>query len=403
MLTKNSSVLFTTFSMWENGQRMPTNGNLEPLRDFLVPKVKRLTLMDQPHPGSDIVMVRTEEYLNHNEKPIIHSPSWQMQLLSPLLKLFNKNSTQIIFKVRDFLSVFDLGIGKRIQYDYFVGVECVNTIAGILLKRLGRVRHVIYYVLDYSPNRYKGILNKIYLALDRYCAIHSDLIWDVSKTMQPARIAAGLNSKKSAPVIHVPIGVFPQQLIFTPLSQRIPFSVVYLGTLSEEQGPDLIVECMPKIIKKYPQSTLHIVGGGENNLKRLRALVKTLGIETNTTFYGYVVKNIDMAKILSKCYVAVAPYRDYPESTRKYADASKMRSYAAAGLPIVTTTIPPLGKELHELGGAIIASDNKEGFTKAILSVFSSKKMYANMNKIVVRFAQNNTWDNEFTKAFSKS
>ena len=389
--------------MWANVTLMPTNGNVEPLRDFLVPLINHLTLIDQPHPGSEIVLPIIEEYSNQQLKYVPHSSSWWMFLLSPFLKLSNFQGTQFFFKTRDFLSVFDWPLKNGLKYDYFIGLECINTLAGLILKKIGRVNKVIYYVLDYSPIRYKGVFNKIYLALDRYCAMHSDYIWDVSKEIQPARIKAGLASKKSAPVIHVPIGIYPKQLISTSVDQRIPFSLVYMGTLGEESGPDLAIEMMPLILKKYSKTTLHIVGGGQKNLERLKDLVKSLNIESHVTFYGYVVKNIDMAKILSRCYVAVAPYRDFPDSTRKYADASKMRSYAAAGLPIITTKVPPLGKDLQKIGGSIITSDDKEGLAEAVITLFSSPKLYANMHKVLLKFAKTNTWNDEFSKAFSKS
>jgi glycosyltransferase involved in cell wall biosynthesis len=326
-----------------------------------------------------------------------------MFFLWPFLNLSNSQGTQLFFKIRDFLSVFDWPLKNRYKYDYFIGLECINTIAGIILKKLGKINTVIYYVLDYSPSRYKGFFNKIYLALDRYCATHADFIWDVSKAMQPARIASGLNEKKSAPVIHVPIGIYPQQIISTPTRQRISFSLVYMGTLGKESGPDLAIESIPTILKKFPKTTLHIVGGGQKNLERLKALTKSLKIESKVIFHGYVVNNIDMAKILSRCYIALAPYRDFPESIRKYADASKMRSYAAAGLPIITTAIPPLGKDLQEFGGSIIVPDNKEGLAEAIIALFLNFKLYAKMQKAVIKFSKENTWNNEFYKAFSKS
>ncbi|MEK7090982.1 MAG: glycosyltransferase [Patescibacteria group bacterium] len=389
--------------MWTNGTRMPTNGNVEPLRDFLVPRVKRLVLIDQPHPGSEVVMPIIEEYSNQQLKYVSHSSSWWMFLLLPFLKLTNFQGTQLFFKIRDFFSVFDWTLMNKFKYDYFIGLECINTLAGIILKKLGKVNKVIYYVLDYSPSRYKGIFNKIYLFLDQYCAVHADYIWDVSKAMQPARIALGLDEKKSSPVIHVPIGIYPQQLLSAPINKRLPFSLVYMGTLGEESGPDLAIEAMPLVLKKFAKTTLHVIGGGQKNLERLKNLVKSLGIESKVVFYGYVVKNIDMAEILSHCYVAVAPYRDFPDSTRKYADASKMRSYAAAGLPIITTAVPPLGKNLQEIGGSIIAPDNKEGLTDAVITLFSSPILYVKMHKVLLKFAKVNTWDNEFSKAFSKS
>ena len=403
MLTKNSSVLFATFSMWTNGQRMPTNGNLEPLRDFLIPRVKKLILIDQTHPGSETVIPKIEEYYNHDPKCANHSPSWWTYLLKPILQLTNTNRTQIFFKIRDFLSVFDWITRDKDHYDYFIGMESINALAGIMWKKIGRVDKVIYYVLDYSPDRYGPMLNKIYLALDRFCATHADFIWDVSKAIQPARIKAGLIPKKSAPTIHVPIGVYPQQLIFTPVKDRQPFSICYLGTLSKEQGPDLAIAMMPEILKKYPKATLHIIGGGQKNLDRLKVQTASLKLTREIIFYGFVAENDDMARILSHCYVAIAPYRAFSGSIRQYGDSSKMRSYAAAGLPIVTTQVPPLGRDLQKLGGAIIAPDNKEGFARAVLSLFSNPKLHATMFKQVIKFAKNNTWDNEFDNAFSQS
>ncbi len=401
MLTKDSSVLFATFSLWTHGQRMPTNGNLEPLRDFLVPRVHKLVLIDQPHPGSDQVMPIIEEY--RENRIIKHPASRWMKLLIPILKLTNQNKTQVAFKLRDFFSIFDWMFRNSTHIDFFIGMESINTLAGIILKKFGRIERVIYYVLDFSPLRYHGFINKVYLFLDRFCATHADFIWDVSKMIQPARIKAGLIQQKSAPLIHVPIGVYPQQLIFTPPRHRQPFSICYMGTLSEEQGPDLAIEILPIVLKEYPSATLHIIGGGQKNLDRLKALTKSLGLTHKIIFYGFVIGSAEMSKILSQCYIALAPYRAIPGSIRQYGDASKLRSYAAAGLPIITTPIPPLGKDLQELGGAIIVEDNKKDLANAVLALFSSPKRYATMRKQVIKFAQNNTWDNEFSKAFSQS
>lgn len=398
-----NNVLFATFSMWTDGCRMPTNGNLEPLRDFLVKQAKKLILIDQPHPGSDRVMPIIEEYANHHLQPVQHAPTWWMYSLRPFLDLTNNQGTKIIFKIRDFLSVVNLAFRNKVNFDYFIGMESINTLAGLLLKKIGRINKVVYYVLDYSPHRFGPLLNKVYLALDRYCAIHADYVWDVSRAIQSARILAGLDPKKSAPVIHVPIGIYPQQLIFTPVSQRQPYSIAYLGTLSKEQGLDLIIEMMPLILNQYPKATLHIVGGGQENLDRLKNLATFLKISGRVTFYGYVVENIKMAKILSNCVIGVAPYRTFPGSIRQYGDASKLRSYAAVGLPIITTSVPPLGKELQKLGGAIISPDTKEAFAKTVTLLFSDLNLYAKMREVVINFSKKNTWDNEFNKAFSQS
>ena len=51
MLKKKMSVVFATFSPWENGARMPTNGMIEPMLKFFYPRTSKFLLIDEPHPG----------------------------------------------------------------------------------------------------------------------------------------------------------------------------------------------------------------------------------------------------------------------------------------------------------------------------------------------------------------
>ena len=233
--------------------------------------------------------------------------------------------------------------------------------------------------------------------------MHADFIWDVSKVFHPTRIKFGLDPQKSAPVIHVPNGLYPGQTMITPIRQIEPYSLAFMGTLGEENGPDLAIETLPLILKKYPRTKLHIVGGGNNNLNRLKLLAKSLGVIKHIRFWGFVVDSREMSRIVSKCFVGLAPYRSFPGSIRYYGDATKIRTYAAAGLPVVTTDVPPLGRELYEFGGALLVSDTKEDFAKAVISVFSNKMLYTQLRRQAIKFAKNSTWDNTFTQAFYRS
>ncbi len=400
-LTKDTSVLFATFSLWANGKRMPTNGSVEPLRDFLVPRVKKLILIDQLVPGEPDISYKIEEYSGDKTTFIPHKMGWWFIFLSPFLHVTNTNSTQIPFKIRDFLSVIDWVVRDKTVFDYFIGLESVNAIAGIFLRRIGRVKKVIYYVSDYSPNRYRnGLFNRVYLWLDRFAATNSDYIWDVSKAMQPARIQSGLNPGLSAPVIHVPNGLYQEQIKSLDVTHIRPYSLVYMGTLGSENGPDLIIQAMPKILKKIPKANLSVIGGGEN-IHVLRRIVSELNLKGSVTLYGYVPDGVKMAKLLQKCAIGVAPYRSIPGSIRYYADAGKIRAYCAAGLPVISSDVPPLGKEVAAYGGAVIVSDTIDEFAKSAVTLFTNRSRYLTMRKNAFNYARNSTWENTFIKAFS--
>lgn len=398
--SKSSKVLIATFSPWKNNIRLTINGNLEPMRDFFVPKTKKTVIIDQPYPGSEFVMPRLEVYEAGNLKKIRRSVVFTY-ILYPFLLLFNKSGTNIFFKIRDFGSVIDWSILNPEKYDFFIGFEAINAIAGVLLRSFGRVGKVVYYVSDYSPNRYKQKwFNSLYLWLDRFAAIHSDCIWDVSKAMQPARIKAGLDPRKSATVIHVPNALYPSQIKFASLNKIKRYSLVFMGTLGVENGPDIAVEALPIVLRKFPKTILHIIGGGKEDVDRLQKLTEKLKLKERVVFHGFIANREKVSEAIRIFYVALAPYPFIEGSPRLYGDATKIRAYLAAGLPVITTHIPPLGKEAAEKGAAILVGDNSEAFAKAIIQVFSSRNLYLRLRKNAIRFAKNNTWENEFAKAF---
>jgi glycosyltransferase involved in cell wall biosynthesis len=400
-LAKTHSILIATFSPWHNGKRLPINGNVEPLVDFFTAKLRKTVLIDQVYPGSDFVMPNVEVY--KLKKKTIKKLSWWVYLLFPFLKLTNTGATHITFKLRDFLSVIDVGLRTQKAYDFFIGLEAINALAGVILRKMNKVKTVIYYVSDYSPNRYKqGWFNALYLWLDRQAAMHADIIWDVSWAMQPARIKAGLDPKKSAPVLQVPNALYPKQISQATENEIIPYSLVFMGTLGRENGPDLAIESLPLVLKKFPKAQLHIVGGGEGNDERLAKLAKKLKVEKSVVFHGFIADREKVSSTIKGFSIALAPYLAIPGSARLYGDATKIRAYLAAGLPTITTHVPPLGKDAEKKGAAIIVKDNKKELADAIIKIFFDKKLYDSLRKNAYNFAKHNTWDNEFKKAFSK-
>lgn len=401
-LTKDTSVLFATFSLWANGKRMPTNGSVEPLRDFLVPKIKKLVLIDQLVPGGEDISYKVEVYTNGSLTYTSYAPSWWYVLLKPLLLLTNKNGTQISFKIRDFLSVIDWPFRNKSTYDYLIGLESVNALAGILLRRLGRVKKVIYYVSDYSPNRYPHqAFNAVYLALDRFCATHADYIWDVSKAIHKARISAGLDPMKSAPALHVANGLFSDQIIRGASGKKQTHALAYMGTVGPENGPDVAIKSLAIVRKTYPDAQLHMIGGKPSDFSWLVPIIKKYNLGNAVIHHGFVPKAGEMAEIMDTCMVGLAPYRAIPGSPRYYGDAGKIRAYAGAGLPVICSQVPPLGKEAADFGAAVVTLDDPQYFAEAILALFSNSSRYDRMRAKAREFAKHNTWTNQFSQAFS--
>jgi len=402
-ISESSSVLFVTFSRWANGRRTPTNGSLDPLRDYLVPKIKRLVIIDQPHPGSDRVMPVIEEFDKHNKNPNVNKSSRFLYFLEPLLRKNNVSKTQPIFKIRDFLSIIDWAFRDNTRFDYCICLESINTIAAIMLRKLGRVKKVVYYVSDYSPNRYPSKwFNSLYLYLDRFCVTHADITWDVSKAMQKARIEAGLSPVTSSRVVHVPNGLYPAQIRFSPVAKINKHALIYMGTVGADNGPDIAIKALEIILKKFPDTKLHIIGGTKEDLAWLKKLVQKIKLEDHVVFHGFIESGVEMSKVIRSCMLGLAPYRNIPGSIRLYADAGKIRAYCASGLPVVSSQVPPLGLEVAKRGGALIAKDNAASFAKSIEDIFKDSNLYSELRKNAILFAKYSTWENTFSNAFEQ-
>lgn len=403
MTKRKLKVLFATFSPWENGKRMPTNGMIEPMLKFFLPKTEKFVLIDEPHPGSSRVLPIIEIYSKGKLRKKTGT-SFFVNWIYPFLVLRNSVGTRIPFKIRDLFSSIDYYLTTKEKFDLFIGLESINAISGIILKKLGAVKKVIYYVSDYSPQRYKaGWFNKIYLELDRFAVAHSDYIWDVSLAMLPARIKAGLDPQRIAPVIHVPNALYPEQINYLSIEKTEKFSLVFAGTLGPENGPDIAIEAMKFVIKKYPNSKLHIYGGGESDLKRLTKLTEKLNLQKSIVFHGFMSDQIALSNEIRKYRIGLAPYKAIPGSPRWWADATKIRLYLAAALPAITTQVPPLKKELIEANAGIITKDNARETAGAIIKLFSNLKLYKTMRLNAIKKAKNNIWENTYGSALNKT
>lgn len=400
ILNKNSNVLIATFSPWENGARTPLNGMVDPFIKFFSARVGYFALLDQPHPGSDRVIPFAEIYengkLKKNKKSSI-AVSW----LSPILNFKNTVRTSIVFKLRDILSVIDFVFASGKKYDLFIGFESINALSGIFLRKLGRIDTVVYYVSDFSPRRYKQKwFNDFYLFLDKMAATHADATWNVSPAMAEARKKLGYDMKNISPQLYAPNAFFKPEIKHLPLSQVKPFSIVYAGSMGPENGPSLAIEAMPKILKKFPKTTLILIGGGKKEVEEeLKELIKKLKLEKSVDFRGFVQTNAEMLDIVRHHKISIAPYQAFPNSVRWYADAVKIRTSMACGLPVITTQVPPMGREAEKNGAGIVVRDDVGQLADAVIKVFSDEKLYLKMRENAIEFAKDNTWENSYTNA----
>lgn len=120
----------------------------------------------------------------------------------------------------------------------------------------------------------------------------------------------------------------------------------FVGSLNARQDLATVLRALALLQEKNSLLKLIIAGEGPE-LEALQTLSESLGIATQTIFFGTIAHQ-DLNALLNTFDVALAPF-----TVEHTADAGlcplKLRDYAAAGLPTVAADVPGLRDEQHDL------------------------------------------------------
>src|SRR5258708_525484 len=72
----------------------------------------------------------------------------------------------------------------RRKLDYIIVVDNLNAFTGYILKLLHKTNALVFYTIDYVPNRFPNkMMNSVYHFLDRLAVRKSDIVWNLSSVM----------------------------------------------------------------------------------------------------------------------------------------------------------------------------------------------------------------------------
>ncbi|MEK7450819.1 MAG: glycosyltransferase [Patescibacteria group bacterium] len=366
-------------------------GSAYELRDFLL-KNYNTDILFISHP----LLLRKESY-NFSSR----YEYFKNNLLVKENNAFHWFLPDILLYIKDFLYTLKWTIFIGQKYDLFFGYNPLNAFFGILLRKMGRVKKVIYYSIDYSPARFKNrILNYIYHAMEKFCCYHANVIWIGTRRTQEMWLASGFAQKKMKKIIIVPDGNHSLRIKQKKILQIKKENIVYLGGIYEKQGIDLAIEALPGLNKLVKKLEFTIIGDGEY-LEKLKEKAKSLGLN-NVKFLGYIKDSSKVEDILTGSGIAVAPYLPDKNSFTYYSDPGKPKWYLACGLPVIITKVPSIAFDIQkEKAGIAIDYDIKQ-FQDAVLTILK-KENYEIYKNNAARMGLKFDWSIIFKKALSQT
>lgn len=375
---RNSKVVIITHTF--------ATGPGQELEIFLRGKVKRLIFVGHPLPFCKDLRSVFKEYDYNSLTKELKSGNYRL----PGVFLY--------FKDAFFNFWWLLFVSKN---DLIVAADNLNAFCGWVLKKLGKTKKIIFYTIDYVPQRFENpLLNKIYHSLDSFCVRNCDFVWNLSSVMALEREKKGVEKKYRSKQLTVPIGtdLDVERLPFEKINR---FEIAFMGHLREGQGVEFLIDSMPEIIKKIPEAKLVLIGTGPLEGK-FKAQVSQLGLKDKVEFTGFIESHHEVQNRMAKCAIAVAPYVDDDTSYTRYTDPGKPKAYLASGLPVVITDIIQVAKEIEKAECGVAVRFDQGEFIHAVVNLLDNEKKLKRYRENAIKFAQNFKWEKIFKKALEE-
>jgi len=295
---------------------------------------------------------------------------------------------------------FFLGLGGR--YDTCVACDPLNAVVAILLKKCGLIDRVVFYTIDWMPNRFaSGTLNAVYHALDRFCVTHCDAAWNISPRIVEVRREQGLPEDRN---VLVPVGVDLEKIDLPDKSGHTPSELVLLGALSPSKGVDLVIEAWPRLTARFPGLTLHVIGKTPNNAvedgvvyapyePRLAALGESV------VLHG-VMNHDAVLETLPAFDVSLALYRPTDNNLSRWADPSRVKDYLACALPVVITDVPEIARDVAATEAGIVTEYTAAAVEAAVAAMVEAPDRWRAMREAATTYMQRYRWSAIFDASF---
>jgi glycosyltransferase involved in cell wall biosynthesis len=278
------------------------------------------------------------------------------------------------------------------RVDGWFGFNNLACARGLLARRLGRADTVVYWAVDFVPDRFgDSMLTRAYDRLDSLACRAADARFELSEAALLGRSERLGLGEEAAPAHVVPIGVCLDRIPVTPEDGCRSRRVVYLGHLVKRQGVGLLLEALELLDARGVEFVAEIIGSGPLE-QELRERAVRAGLDGRVHFAGFVRDHSDVDALLATGSIAVAPYDPTDNVLTQHADPAKLKSYLAAGLPIVMTDLPHNAEELSERAGADLIPFDPGALADAIERGLADPERWRERRQGALDYAKSFDW-----------
>lgn len=139
--------------------------------------------------------------------------------------------------------------------------------------------------------------------------------------------------------------------------------IVYTGNFDRRQGVQTLIDAMPLVLRRFPDTLLLLVGGEPQQIETLRQHALRSGVDGAVRMVGKRPVE-QMPEFMAMASVLVSPRRE------PFVTPLKIYAYMASGRPIVATNLPT-HTDVLDLNSAILTPASAEGLAEGIARAFN--------------------------------
>ena len=149
-------------------------------------------------------------------------------------------------------------------------------------------------------------------------------------------------------------------------------NVLFLGRLGERKSPDVLIEAMSSVCKRFPDAKAFFAGDGD--IENYCMLSEKLGVSDNCVFLGWLTGN-DLAQLYEKCSVFCLP-------SKNEGQPMSVLESMAHGLAVVVTPVGGIPSIIQGgKNGILVPVGDSSAVSKALIDLFSDEERCSNLQR----------------------
>lgn len=212
-----------------------------------------------------------------------------------------------------------------------------------------KIKHIpiVLDLHDLTPELFKSkwknknrLFYKLSKVVERLSCKYANHIITTSIGFKSQLIKRGIEEDKISIILNSPSKLIKRTRIRNFNKIESSLKLIYHGTLAHRFGLHCVVEAMPIVLQKFPDSIFHMFGGGDTQyIKYLNELILKKGLSSNIKIF----KSLPQDEIIDKIQeydIGVVPYLE--DEFMQLALSTKSFEYAKLFIPIVASSLNPM-------------------------------------------------------------